>query len=41
LNDGGCVDDWLQDQLIIFMALAEGTSEILTGSLTQHTQTAI
>lgn len=41
LNDGGCVDDWLQDQLILFMALASGTSELLTGSMTLHTKTAI
>jgi RNA 3'-terminal phosphate cyclase (ATP) len=41
LQDGGCVDEWLQDQLILYMALADGVSEILTGSLTQHTQTAI
>ena len=41
LRDGGCVDDWLQDQLILFMALASGVSEVLTGSLTLHTQTAI
>jgi RNA 3'-terminal phosphate cyclase (ATP) len=41
LQDGGCVDDWLQDQLILFAALADGVSEIVTGSLTQHTQTAI
>ena len=41
LRDGGCVDEWLQDQLILFMALAEGTSEMLTGSLTLHTRTAI
>ena len=41
LEDGGCVDEWLQDQLILFMALANGTSEIITGSLTLHTQTAI
>jgi len=38
---GGCVDDWLQDQLIIYMALAEGTSEVLVGGLTLHTKTAI
>jgi hypothetical protein len=25
LQDGGCVDEWLQDQLIIFMALAKGS----------------
>jgi RNA 3'-terminal phosphate cyclase (ATP) len=41
LQDGGCVDEWLQDQLIIFMALAQGSSEMLTGSFTLHTQTAI
>ena len=41
LHSGGCVDEWLQDQLILFMALADGVSEIHTGSLTQHTQTAI
>lgn len=41
LQDGGCVDEWLQDQLILYAALAEGRSEILTGSLTLHTQTAI
>ena len=41
LQDGGCVDEWLQDQLIVFMALAEGTSEMVTGSLTLHTRTAI
>ena len=41
LKDGGCVDGWMQDQLILFMALAKGTSTMLTGSLTQHTQTAI
>ena len=31
----------MQDQLIIFMALAKGTSRIRTGPLTLHTQTAI
>lgn len=30
-----------QDQLIIFMALASGTSTILTGEPTLHTRTAI
>lgn len=37
----GCVDDHLQDQLIIFMALANGKSRIRTGPLTLHTETAI
>mmetsp|Transcript_25682 Transcript_25682/g.31637 ORF Transcript_25682/g.31637 Transcript_25682/m.31637 type:complete len:411 (+) Transcript_25682:65-1297(+) len=41
LISGGCVDDWLQDQLILFMCLAQGESKILTGSLTLHTRSAI
>jgi len=31
----------MQDQLIIFMALAKGKSRIRTGPLTLHTRTAI
>lgn len=31
----------MQDQLIIFMALASGTSRIVCGQLTLHTRTAI
>lgn len=40
LEAGGCVDEWLEDQIIIFMALAEGTSEVKCGKhgLTLHTQ---
>jgi RNA 3'-terminal phosphate cyclase (ATP) len=41
LSDGGCVDEYLQDQLILYMALANGSSEIITGSITRHTSTAI
>jgi RNA 3'-terminal phosphate cyclase (ATP) len=41
LTDGGCVDEWLQDQLIMYMALADDYSEMLTGSLTLHTRTAM
>ncbi|XP_013790831.1 RNA 3'-terminal phosphate cyclase-like isoform X1 [Limulus polyphemus] len=41
LNCGGCVDHHLQDQLIIFMALAKGESRIKTGPVTLHTETAI
>jgi RNA 3'-terminal phosphate cyclase (ATP) len=41
LRDGGCVDDWLQDQLILYMALADGISTLLVGSLTLHTRTAM
>ncbi|CAG8794886.1 559_t:CDS:2, partial [Racocetra persica] len=41
IKHGGCVDEYLQDQLIIFMAIAEGKSQIVTGPVTQHTRTAI
>ncbi|XP_034076588.1 RNA 3'-terminal phosphate cyclase [Gymnodraco acuticeps] len=41
VRHNGCVDEFLQDQVIIFMALAKGTSRIRTGPVTQHTQTAI
>ncbi|XP_053324898.1 RNA 3'-terminal phosphate cyclase [Spea bombifrons] len=41
LRHGGCVDEYLQDQLIIFMALADGVSLLRTGPVTLHTQTAI
>ncbi|OAX41583.1 RNA 3'-terminal phosphate cyclase [Rhizopogon vinicolor AM-OR11-026] len=40
LHDG-CVDEHLQDQIIIFMALAKGCSAVKTGPLTDHTRTAI
>ncbi|KAH8287253.1 hypothetical protein KR054_004994 [Drosophila jambulina] len=36
-----CVDANMQDQLIIYMALASGCSRMLTGPLTKHTRTAI
>ncbi|CAG8464889.1 696_t:CDS:10 [Acaulospora morrowiae] len=41
LSHGGCVDEYLQDQLIIFMSLAEGKSQLATGPITMHTRTAI
>lgn len=41
LETGACVDDYLQDQLIIWMALAKGTSEFVCGEPTLHTRTAI
>jgi RNA 3'-terminal phosphate cyclase (ATP) len=43
VEDGGCVDRWMQDQLIPFMALADDSemSEMLTGELTLHTRTAM
>lgn len=41
IEHGGCVDEHLQDQLIIFMALADGKSKIKCGPITLHTETAI
>ncbi|XP_065905826.1 RNA 3'-terminal phosphate cyclase-like [Dysidea avara] len=41
IQSGGCVDSYLQDQLIVFMALARGRSSLRTGPLTLHTKTAI
>eukprot|EP00210_Caulerpa_lentillifera_P002968 g2834.t1 len=35
------VDDWMQDQLILFMALAKGVSKIRVWGPTSHTETAI
>jgi len=41
LAKGCCVDEYLQDQLIVYMALAEGTSQVKMGPLSLHTKTAI
>lgn len=41
LAHGGCTDEYLQDQLVIFMALADGVSEIVTGPITEHTESAL
>ncbi|KAF9239599.1 RNA 3'-terminal phosphate cyclase domain-containing protein [Melanogaster broomeanus] len=41
LSHGGCVDEYLQDQIIIFLALANGRSIVKAGPLTDHTRTAI
>ncbi|XP_074640678.1 RNA 3'-terminal phosphate cyclase-like [Tubulanus polymorphus] len=41
LEHQGCVDEYLQDQLIIFMALAKGHSTLKCGALSLHTETAI
>ncbi|XP_002961979.2 RNA 3'-terminal phosphate cyclase [Selaginella moellendorffii] len=36
-----CVDEYLQDQVVIFMALARGRSRMKCGEITLHTRTAI
>jgi RNA 3'-terminal phosphate cyclase (ATP) len=41
VESGGCVDKYIQDQMIIFMALAAGPSTLVTGPITLHTETAI
>ncbi|DBA82643.1 TPA: hypothetical protein ACH3X1_006890 [Trebouxia sp. C0004] len=41
IYSGACVDQWLQDQLIIFMALAEGESKMFCTEPTLHTRTAM
>ncbi|MCJ1327925.1 hypothetical protein MMC10_004600 [Thelotrema lepadinum] len=40
IDHGGCVDEWLQDQLVVFQALAEGKSIIEGRDPSLHTQTA-
>ncbi|KAI9092581.1 RNA 3'-terminal phosphate cyclase-domain-containing protein [Phlyctochytrium arcticum] len=41
LNAGGCVDEYMQDQLILFCTLAKGISTIKTGPITLHTRTCL
>lgn len=41
INAGGCVDEYMQDQLIIFMALANGQSHLKIGPMEMHTKTSI
>eukprot|EP01125_Pyxidicula_operculata_P006911 TRINITY_DN2368_c0_g1_i1.p1 TRINITY_DN2368_c0_g1~~TRINITY_DN2368_c0_g1_i1.p1 ORF type:complete len:415 (-),score=81.39 TRINITY_DN2368_c0_g1_i1:1233-2477(-) len=41
IRSGGCIDEYLQDQLIIFMGLADGHSKIKVGPLSGHTKTSI
>ena len=36
-----CVDKWTQDQIVLFMALAEGRSVVRCGPVTLHTETAM
>jgi RNA 3'-terminal phosphate cyclase (ATP) len=38
LSHGGCVDEYLQDQIIVFLALAKGTSIVKAGPITDHTR---
>jgi len=40
LAHGGCVDEHLQDQVVIFQALAEGESKVESGEASLHAETA-
>ncbi|THV08050.1 RNA 3'-terminal phosphate cyclase [Dendrothele bispora CBS 962.96] len=40
LEAGGCTDEWLTDQIVLFMALSQNC-EVLCGEITLHTRTAI
>lgn len=43
LKHGGCVDEYMQDQMVVFQALAAGTAEVECGvdrEATLHTKTA-
>lgn len=35
------MDEYVQDHIIVFMALANGLSKIRVGEITMHTKTAI
>ncbi|GFR48196.1 hypothetical protein Agub_g10013, partial [Astrephomene gubernaculifera] len=41
LSSGTCVDQWMQDQLVIWMALAAGVSRMRCSEPTLHTRTAM
>lgn len=41
INFGGALDEYAQDQVIIFMALAAGRSKVKVGPLQLHTETSI
>ena len=41
LREQGAVDQYLQDQLVVFAALAAGKSTFRTGVVTLHTRTAL
>ncbi|KAG5874476.1 hypothetical protein JTB14_009199 [Gonioctena quinquepunctata] len=41
IEEGACLDEHSQDQVIILMALAKGQSQIKVGNITMHTKTAI
>ncbi|MEM4133610.1 MAG: RNA 3'-terminal phosphate cyclase [Candidatus Micrarchaeia archaeon] len=41
IKSKGCVDDWMGDQLLIYMALASGESKIKVNKITDHMQSCM
>ncbi|KAG2496516.1 hypothetical protein HYH03_005340 [Edaphochlamys debaryana] len=41
LESGACVDQWMQDQLVVWMALGSGTSRVAMSPPSLHTRTAM
>eukprot|EP00667_Euglena_gracilis_P009931 EG_transcript_10096 len=41
VRGGGCVDQFMQDQVVLYMALAKGQSKLRIGELTKHTKGAV
>ncbi|KAL7717402.1 RNA 3' terminal phosphate cyclase [Entamoeba marina] len=40
-NHGGCCDEYVQDQLLVIMAITKGHSKISTGEISLHSKTVI
>jgi RNA 3'-phosphate cyclase len=41
LDSGACLDEWMADQILPYMALAKGKSEVSVAKITQHARTNI
>ena len=41
INLDACVDEHMQDQLVVFMAMANGVSRVKIGKMEGHTEAAI
>jgi RNA 3'-terminal phosphate cyclase (ATP) len=41
IDSGACLDEWMADQILPYMALAKGRSQVSVSRITQHTKTNI
>ncbi len=41
LDSGACLDEWMADQILPYLALAKGKSEVSVAEVTKHTRTNI